>query len=157
MRMPIYRELEHQPIGSISLEPALSVSGDTAASEVVATMRASRFGYVLVMDGGRLAGIFTEHDLLVRAVTPDGMPTAPVRRFMTPEPTTLDATAPLSHAITPMVEGGYHHIPIADGARGYIGVLTSHNLFHFLAELFPDRILNLPPRPHQRLRAPDGA
>ena len=109
------------------------------------------------MDGGRLAGIFTEHDLLVRAVTPDGMPTAPVRRFMTPEPTTLDATAPLSHAITPMVEGGYHHIPIADGARGYIGVLTSHNLFHFLAELFPDRILNLPPRPHQRLRAPDGA
>jgi CBS domain-containing protein len=155
--MPIYRELEHQPIGSISLEPALSVSGDTAASEVVATMRASRFGYVLVMDGGRLAGIFTEHDLLVRAVTPDGMPTAPVRRFMTPEPTTLDATAPLSHAITPMVEGGYHHIPIADGARGYLGVLTSHNLFHFLAELLPDRILNLPPRPHQRLRAPDGA
>ena len=155
--MPIYRELEHQPIGSISLEPALSVSGDTAAGEVVANMQASRFGYVLVMEGERLAGIFTEHDLLMRAVTPEGMPAAPVRRFMTPDPTTLDATAPLSAAIAPMVTGGYHHIPIADGTRGYVGVLTSHNLFHFLAELLPDRILNLPPRPHQRLRAPDGA
>jgi len=155
--MPIYRELEHQPVGSIALEPALAVNGDTAASDVVATMQASRFGYVLVMEGERLAGIFTEHDLLTRAVSADGMPAAPVRRFMTPDPTTLEATAPLSAAIVPMVTGGYHHIPIADGAGGYIGVLTSHNLFHFLAELLPDRILNLPPRPHQRLRAPDGA
>ena len=155
--MLIYRELQHQPIGSISLEPALSIGGDTPAGDVVATMRASRFGYVLVMEDARLAGIFTEHDLLVRAVTPDGMPAAPVRRFMTADPTTLDATAPLSAAIEPMVTGGYHHIPIADGARGYIGVLTSHNLFHFLAELLPDRILNLPPRPHQRLCATDGA
>ena len=155
--MPIYRELEHQPIGSISLEPALSVSGDTAADEVVATMQASRYGYVLVMEGDCLAGIFTEHDLLMRAVTPEGMPAAPVRSFMTPDPTTLDAMAPLSAAIEPMVTGGYHHIPIAAGTRGYVGVLTSHNLFHFLAELLPGRILNLPPRPHQRLRAPDGA
>ena len=155
--MPIYRELEHHPIRSISLEPALAVDGETAASEVVATMLASRFGYVLVMDDGGLAGIFTEHDLLTRAVTPDGMPAAPVRNFMTPDPTTLDAAAPLSAAIEPMVTGGYHHIPIADGTRGYVGVLTSHNLFHFLAELLPDRLLNLPPRPHQRLRAPDGA
>ena len=155
--MPIYRELEHLPIGSISLEPAFAVDAETAASEVVATMLASRFGYVLVMDAGRLAGIFTEHDLLTRAVTPDGMPAAPVRDFMTPNPTTLDATAPLSAALEPMVTGGYHHIPIADGGRGYVGVLTSHNLFHFLAELLPDRPLNLPPRPHQRLRAPDGA
>ena len=154
--MPIYRELEHHPIGSISLEPAFAVDAETAASEVVATMLASRFGYVLVMDDGGLAGIFTEHDLLTRAVTPDGMPAAPVRDFMTPNPTTLDATAPLSAAIEPMVTGGYHHIPIADGVR-YVGVLTSHNLFHFLAELLPDRLLNLPPRPHQRLRAPDGA
>ena len=155
--MPIYRELEHLPIGSISLEPAFAVDGETVAHEVVATMLASRFGYVLVMDAGRLAGIFTEHDLLTRAVTPDGMPAAPVRDFMTPNPTTLDATAPLSAALEPMVTGGYHHIPIADGGRGYVGVLTSHNLFHFLAELLPDRLLNLPPRPHQRLRAPDGA
>ena len=155
--MPIYGELQHHPIGSISLEPAFAVDGETGTRDVVATMLTSRSGYVLVMDAGRLAGIFTEHDLLTRAVTPDGMPAAPVRDFMTPSPTTLDATAPLSAAIEPMVTGGYHHIPIAAGARGYVGVLTSHNLFHFLAELLPDRLLNLPPRPHQRLRAPDGA
>ena len=155
--MSFYRELEHQPVGSIPLEPALSVSGDASLDEVVAAMRTARCGYVLVMDGRRLTGIFTEHDLLERVVTPDGMPVAPVRQFMTPDPTTLQATASLSEAIEPMVDGGYHHIPIESGAGGYVGVLTSHNLFHYLAELVPDRILNLPPRPHQTARVPDGA
>lgn len=155
--MPIYRELEHHPIGSIALEPALTVAGDAAAGAVAASMHASRRSYVLVLDGGRLAGIFTYYDLLMRAVTPDGLPATPVRDFMTPNPTTLPATAPLSAAVAPMVEGGYRHIPIADGARGYLGVLTSHVLLQFLAEMLPDRILNLPPRPHQTARVPDGA
>lgn len=155
--MPIYRELELHPIGSIALEPALTVSADTAAGEVVAAMQAARSSHVLVLEGGRLAGIFTYHDLLVRAVTPDGLPAAPVRDFMTPDPTTLPATAPLSEAIEPMASGGYRHLPVTDGAGGCLGVLTSHNLFQFLAELLPDRILNLPPRPHQRVRVPDGA
>ena len=120
-------------------------------------MDAGGVDHVLVMDGPRLAGIFTEHDLLARAVTPDGVREASVRHFMTPDPAVLDAAMPLSHALDPMVQGGFRHLPIEDGDRGYIGVLTSHNLFHFLAELLPDRILNLPPRPHQTLRAPDGA
>lgn len=156
-RMPIYRELELHPIGSIALEPALTVRGDAAAGEVVAAMQAARSSHALVLDGGRLAGIFTYHDLLARAVTPDGLPAAPVRDFMTPDPTTLPASAPLSAAIEPMASGGYRHLPVADRAGGYLGVLTSHNLFQFLAELLPDRILNLPPRPHQTLRVPDGA
>ena len=155
--MTIYRELQLQPIGSVALETALTVSGDTAAGEVVAAMRAARSSHALVLDAGRLAGIFTYRDLLVRAVTPDGLPAAPVRQFMTPDPTTLPAAAPLSEAIEPMAAGGYRHLPVADGAGGYLGVLTSHNLFQFLAELLPDRILNLPPRPHQTLRVPDGA
>lgn len=155
--MPIYRELEHHPIGSITLEPALTVAGDSAAGAVAAAMHASRRSHALVMEGGRLAGIFTYYDLLTRALTPDGLPAAPVRDFMTRDPATLPVTAPLSDAVAPMVQGRYRHIPITDGARGYLGVLTSHVLLQFLAEMLPDRILNLPPRPHQTARVADGA
>ena len=48
-------------------------------------------------------------------------------------------------------------LPVSDGERGCIGVLTSYNVLHFLAELLPGSILNLPPRPHRNTRAPDGA
>ena len=155
--MPIYRELAQHQLRSIALEPVLSVTVDTRLPAVVDTMHHSDTDFVLVMDGDRLAGIFTEHDLLTRAANPDGVPDAPVGEFMTPDPTVLDAALPLSDALDAMAEGRYRHLPISDGERGCIGVLTSYNVLHFLAELLPGSILNLPPRPHQTTRALDGA
>ena len=155
--MPIYHELAQQPLRSIALEPALSVTVDTSLPMVVDTMHTSDTDYVLVTKNDALAGIFTEHDLLTRATSPNGVPDAPVGEFMSPEPTVLDASRPISDALEAMAEGHYRHLPISDGERGCVGVLTSYNVLHFLAELLPGSILNLPPRPHQTTRAPDGA
>ena len=155
--MPIYHELSQQPLRSIALERPLSVTADTSLTAVVDTMRNSDTDYVLVTKDETLAGIFTEHDLLTRAANPDGVPDAPVGEFMSPEPTVLDASRPISAALDAMAQGRYRHVPISDGERGCVGVLTSYNVLHFLAELLPGSILNLPPRPHQTIRAPDGA
>lgn len=155
--MPIYRELAHHPLRSIALQPALSVGLDTRLAQVVDTMRSSDTDYVLVMQDEVLAGIFTEHDLLTRAAEPDGVPDAPVGDFMSHDPTVMDASRPISDALDAMAEGHYRHLPIRDGERGCVGVLTSYNVLHFLAELLPGSILNLPPRPHRNTRAPDGA
>ena len=155
--MPIYHELSQQPLRSIALERPLSVTADTSLTAVVDTMRNSDTDYVLVTKDETLAGIFTEHDLLTRAANPDGVPDAPVGEFMSPEPTVLDASRPISAALDAMAQGRYRHVPISDGERGCVAVLTSYNVLHFLAELLPGSILNLPPRPHQTIRAPDGA
>ena len=56
-----------------------------------------------------------------------------------------------------MVEGRFRHLPIHDHRRGYIGVLATHNLFQFIAELIPGTLLNLPPQPNQTLLSPEGA
>ena len=156
-QMPIYRELAQHPLRSIALEAALSVPVDATVRAVVDTMHESDTDCVLVMDGDALAGIFTQYDLLTRAVNRDGVTDAPICEVMTPNPTVLDAALPLSDALETMAEGHYRHLPIADGEGGCIGVLTTHNVLHFLAELLPVSILNLPPRPHQTTRAPDGA
>ena len=155
--MPIYRELAQQPLRSIALEPPLSVTADTSLQAVVDTMRSSDTDYVLVTKDEALAGIFTEHDLLTRAANPNGLPDAPVGEFMSPDPTVLDTSRPISDALDAMAQGHYRHLPISDGERGCVGVLTSYDVLHFLAELLPGSILNLPPRPHQTTRAPDGA
>lgn len=155
--MPIYRELAHHPLRSVALDPPLSVTADTSLRAVVDTMRNSDTDYVLVTKEEILAGIFTEHDLLNRAANPDGIPDAPVGKFMSSDPTVLDVARPIGDALDAMAEGHCRHLPISDGERGCIGVLTSYNVLHFLAELLPGSILNLPPRPHQTIRAPDGA
>lgn len=155
--MPIYRELAQHPLRSIALEPPLSVTADTSLAKVVDTMRSSDTDYVLVTKDESLAGIFTEHDLLTRAADPDGLPDAPVGDFMSSDPNVMEASRPISDALDAMAKGHYRHLPVSDGERNCIGVLTSYNVLHFLAELLPGSILNLPPRPHQTIRAPDGA
>ena len=155
--MSILRTLEEHPIGSIRLEPALTVAATTPTADVLMTMRSARIAHVLVVEREQLVGIFTERDLLMHAITPEGVPAAPVSEFMSRGPVVLAARQSLSEVLKPMVEGRYRHLPIHDERRGYIGVLTTHNLFQFIAELLPGTLLNLPPRPRQTVRAPEGA
>src|SRR5579862_2981984 len=62
--------------------------------EVVQRMNARRVGAVLVVDGERLVGIFTERDLLRRiADAAPGWQQRPLAEWMTPSPKTIDATA----------------------------------------------------------------
>ena len=153
----ILRTLEEHPIGSVRLEPALTVAAATPIGDVLTTMRSARIAHVLVVEEEALVGIFTERDLLMHAISPDGVPAAPVSEFMSRQPVTLEASQALSEVLQPMVEGRFRHLPIHDPRRGYIGVLTTHNLFQFIAELIPGTLLNLPPRPNQTLLAPEGA
>ena len=41
--------------------------------------------------------------------------------------------------------------------RRLVGVVRQTDIIKYLAESFPEELLNLPPRPHQRMRAQEGA
>ena len=45
-----------------------------------------------------------------------------------------------------MSVGGYRHIPIVEDGRP-VGVLSLRDIADFLAELFPEDVMNLPPDP----------
>jgi CBS domain-containing protein len=53
--------------------------------------------------------------------------------------------------------GGYRHVPLVDGQGRPLGVLRQQDILAYLAEAFPEEILNLPPRPHQRMPGAEGA
>jgi CBS-domain-containing membrane protein len=55
-----------------------------------------------------------------------------------------------------MQTGRYRNIPIVDGDRRLVGVVRQVDIIKYLAESFPEELLNLPPRPHQRMRQPEG-
>ena len=155
--MSIYSILEGQPVGSIELEEIVSVQLDASLADALAAMRDAGAAYALVLEGETLRGIFTERDLLMRVIEQSGVPDGSICDYMTPDPKCLSADKSVSEALEPMVKGSYRHLPIRSEDGEYVGVLSIHNLFTFLAELMPVQLLNLPPRPHQQMSSAEGA
>ena len=55
-----------------------------------------------------------------------------------------------------MIADGLDNIPVVSSDGRAKAVLRSLDVIHFLAETFPEQMLNLPPRPHQTLPKPEG-
>ena len=111
----------------------------------------------VAVEGERLTGILTERDILMKVLGRPVDPAASVDAYMTAHPDTLTADATVGDALALMDRGGYRHVPIVDGKGRIAGLLRQQDVLEYLAEAFPEEILNLPPRPHQRMEEPDGA
>lgn len=94
---------------------------------------------VLVCEGERLLGIFTERDLLTRVVAADRDPKkTKLSEVMTPDPDTIDASDKVIEVIRRMDEFRYRHLPVMDNGR-IIGVVSLRDLpFDELAQMQPE-------------------
>ena len=54
------------------------------------------------------------------------------------------------------MDGGYRHIPVVDDDGHQVGLLSSRVILSFIADQYPESVLNLPPRLHQVLTRPEG-
>ena len=85
---------------------------------------------LLVCDGDRLQGIFTDRDAVMKAADKRlGLYT--VADFMTPDPVVLRSEDTLAVAIHKMAVGEFRHIPITDDGRP-IGVVAAADIFRHL-------------------------
>jgi CBS domain-containing protein len=121
-------------------------------------MRAHHGDAVLVTGAnGGLAGILTERDVLNRVLGRNVDESRPVDEFMTASPATLHAEATLMDVMRAMEQGHFRNVPLVDDGGGVVGMLRQQDLLEYVAEAFPQEILNLPPRPHQTMDEPEGA
>jgi CBS domain-containing protein len=127
-------------------EPVV-VAGTVSVKEAVDRMMRHRRAAVLVVDGaGRLAGIFTERDVLTRVVAVGRDPdTTPVAAVMTAEPEALSMSDRVAFAVNRMAVAGYRTIPLVDADRRPVGVVTVSHFIRWMADLFPEAVLNLRP------------
>ncbi|MCI0849879.1 MAG: CBS domain-containing protein [Chloroflexi bacterium] len=144
-------------IVSLKLPSPLCVPSGTSVRQVIDTVQQRETGAVLVCEGKRLAGIMTERDVLMKVLARDVSYHDPVDKFMTANPATLTADRTLGEAIAMMTQEGFRNVPIVDAAGEAIALLRVRDVILHLAESFPDHVLNLPPRPHQELKTPEGA
>jgi len=95
-----------------------TAAGTAAVSEVARTMRDRNIGALMIVDGSRLTGVFTERDALFRVLAPGRDPgTTPVGEVMTPSPQTIHPDKPFVEAVRMMLEGGYRHVPVVENGR----------------------------------------
>lgn len=108
-------------------------------------------------DGRRLLGVLTERDIFARLVGPDADLSQPVEALMIDHPFTLHLDEPIRHAVDLMQTGRYRNVPLIDDDGVLVGVVRPVDILKYLAEAFPEELLNLPPRPHQLMDATEGA
>ncbi len=127
-----------------------------SVGEACQRMVQARQAAVLVVDaGGKLAGIFTERDLLTRVVgrglDPKGTALSDV---MTPNPEVLSLRDRVAYAVHCMSVAGYRTVPLVDAQHKPVGIVAQHkpvgivtvsDVIRWLASLFPATVLNLPP------------
>jgi CBS domain-containing protein len=127
-----------------------------SVQEAIERMLARRQAGVLIVDAdGRLTGIFTERDVLTRVAGQGRDPRqTTLGAVMTRDPEALGPADRIAYAVHSMSVAGYRTVPLVDAQRRPLGVVTVSDVIRWLADLFPEAVLNLPPgdvlkRPHQ--------
>lgn len=154
---PTSRSLAAERVTLLVHRDPLLVEVGTSVWDVIERMRAARGEPALVVRDDRLAGIFTERDVLLKVLGRDVPPDAIVDSYMKPDPQSLTSAATLGQAAHIMDRGQFRNIPIVDDEGRPLANLRQQDILEYIAEAFPAEILNLPPRPHQRLEEPEGA
>ena len=139
-------------------QPVTVLPGTSLADCLAAIQRTGTGDSVFVCDqAGALTGVLTERDIFGRIVGGDVDLSQPVETLMTTEPRTLDLDQTIRDAIELMQTGRYRNVPMVDADGALVGVVRQQDIIAYLAESFPEELLNLPPRPHQRMKASEGA
>ena len=96
--------------------------------EAAFLMSNARIGAVVVLDDGKLVGIFTERDLLNRVIVPCKDPkTTTISDVMTPKVIVADANQSGAKCLEIMKKAACRHLPIVEGDR-LIGIVSIRDL-----------------------------
>jgi CBS domain-containing protein len=121
--------LEHKGKATVAVSSLVTVS--QAAQE----MNRRKVGSVLVMEGGRLIGIFTERDVLWRVVAAGLDPkTTLLSQVMTRNPITVGPDTPIQRVMNVFTEKRFRHLPVVDDGR-LLGLISIGDVLRWAADV----------------------
>ena len=127
------RSVMENNLGQLNQDETIAVAPDTPALEVARLMKNSNSGCALVLDGKKLVGIFTEHDVLKRMTGTDiDLAAVTVKELMSPNPETLNERDSVAEALNKMSLGRYRHIPFVK-SNGSHGVASIQSVLKYIA------------------------
>lgn len=139
-------------------DPIRVAPGTSLAACLLAIQRTGTGDSVIVADAdGKLKGVLTERDIVGRLIGADIDLAQPVETLLNTKPHVLHFDDPMRDAIELMQTGLYRNVPIVDDDGIVQGIVRPQDVLRYLAEGFPEEVLNLPPRPHQQMKESEGA
>jgi CBS domain-containing protein len=144
-----------QKVSVLETDDYVVVSPFTPLSQAIEAMKQDEGGCVIISDDGRVAGIFTERDLLARVWGENVDLESPIREWMQPAVETLTPEATIGDAVRLMNERSFRNIPLVmhGDLKGSISVF---DIITYLSESYPKTTMNLPPLPAQIMDTVDG-
>jgi CBS domain-containing protein len=130
------RDNRRAPLSRIfeEAEAIHSVGPDTPVTECVRLMTAEKIGALVVMDGGRLIGIFTERDALNKVLAGGLDPgSTKVAEVMTKDPYCIPPTTTVGDAMELITKRRFRHLPIVENGK-VLAVVSSGDLTHWLVK-----------------------
>lgn len=106
----------------MTANPDTAEAGDSIAT-VAARMESGNFGSLPVLDGGRLVGVVTDRDIVVRGVAKGSGPDTPVRDVMTPDPVCVEPDSDVEAAAELMQEKQIRRLYVTEGDK-LVGIVA---------------------------------
>lgn len=99
----------------IAHQRILTCGGAVTVREAARRMMAAQVGAIMVTEGERLVGIFTERDALARVLAAGRDPDRTViAEVMTPDPQTISPEAQFGRALLTMYDADIRHLPVVE-------------------------------------------
>jgi len=119
------------PLDKLGAPRPVTVDGEVSVADAIERMKRDSLDCLLITERGRLVGIFTDRDAVLKIGARQDDP-RPLREVMSRDPVVLRRDDPVAVAIHKMAVGGFRHVPIVDD--GYpIGVVSARDVFRHLA------------------------
>ena len=111
----------------VAEQTPITVPKTVTVIEAARTMKQHNIGALLVVDGTKLCGIFTERDALFRVLAEGRDPAATrLNDVMTRQPQTIHPDKPFLHALRIMHKGRFRHLPVVEDDRP-LGMVSSRD------------------------------
>ena len=124
-------------IVDVMRKPAVTVVPGASLTAAAQLMEQAGVGTLLVVDNGRLTGIVTDRDVVVRGVAA-GLPSdARIDSVMTTDPVTVDVNEDIAQATKALAERKFRRLPVMD-AGSVVGILSADDLLLALVTQLSD-------------------
>jgi len=116
---------------------------ELSLSNAINTLKSANIGSLVVVEGGRVVGIFTERDVLMKCALQEiSLGSAKVADYMTKNPVCIQRFETIGAVLQKMKDGKFRHIVIVDAYGNLEKVISLREIMDYLLNivLTPDPI-----------------
>src|SRR3989338_216507 len=111
--------LKAKRINEITNPKLVQAPPELSVKDAIQLMQDNKAGYIVVAKNKKVAGIFTESDVIQKILERDVNWQDPISKYMTPNPLCLKPTDLVGTAIDVMGDKRLYHIPLVDDSGNF--------------------------------------